>query len=349
MPRRGWITCKRADIRRASFRRCLSFAKLPRVITSVAARTLSRGLTILSGLVAFLIPINAARGAEGQSSYYFPGTVSFGTAFEQPDSRGPSRGVQLISQGLLLGATVNHAIHAFAAYELNLVLYTLPKPVLGAQFQFGGYLPIGFSRVSFEGISQHDFGFADIGLIPVGLYWHTRACSTAPCPGFHFKLAEGVFLPTGRYSSDRAVSVGRNYYAFDTSLAASWFSGDAQNQIGPLPGTEITVVPGILLNERNTATDYRTGSEFHADFMINQFLNPGLAVGAQGYYYDQVSDDTGAGAIFGPQRGRATGVGPALLWQPIGGVSVVAKWLIDLHAVNRPKANYGQATVALVF
>ena len=45
-------------------------------------------------------------------------------------------------------------------------------------------------------------------------------------------------------------------------------------------GTEISVLPGILFNTTNPATGYHTGTEFHMDFMLNQFVMPSVAIGA---------------------------------------------------------------------
>ncbi len=49
-------------------------------------------------------------------------------------------------------------------------------------------------------------------------------------------------------------------------------------------GTEISVMPGILFNSKNPATDYKSGTEFHVDIAVNQFLKKNLAVGLHGYY-----------------------------------------------------------------
>ena len=111
-------------------------------------------------------------------------------------------------------------------------------------------------------------------------------------------------------------------------------------------------MPGILLNTENNVTNYKTGNEFHVDFTLNQFLAKNFAIGAQGYYYKQVTGDSGDGAKLGDFKGESYGFGPALMWQPSfdkGNLTVIGKWIFDSHHENRMKGNYGQLVIAKSF
>jgi len=94
---------------------------------------------------------------------------------------------------------------------------------------------------------------------------------------FNVKVSQFIVAPTGHYDPTNVLNVGRDYWASTRS--------------SPSPGStrraarEISVLPGILFNTTNPATDYRTGTEFHLDFMLNQFVMPSVAIGAQGYWY----------------------------------------------------------------
>ena len=65
----------------------------------------------------------------------------------------------------------------------------------------------------------------------------------------------------------------------------------------------------------------------------------GLAgVGVNGFWYDQITGDSGSGATFGDFEGRTTGVGPVLSYVfKIGKVDMIAevKWLHELETTNR--------------
>ena len=106
-----------------------------------------------------------------------------------------------------------------------------------------------------------------------------------------------VIAPTGHYDTNAVINVGRNYWAFDTQLALTWFD--------KATGTELSVLSGLMINTMNPATVYRTGTEFHLDFMANQFVAKDIAVGVHGAWYKQIEGDSGAGATLGPFMGES--------------------------------------------
>ena len=121
-------------------------------------------------------------------------------------------------------------------------------------------------------------------------------------------------------------------------------------------------MPGILFNSKNPGTHYKTGNEFHLDFSLNQFLAKNFALGAQGYWYKQVTEDSGSGTdLVDPRgethdlsefKGESYGFGPALLWQPgfdNGRLAVIGKWVFDSHHENRMKGDYGQLVISRKF
>lgn len=67
------------------------------------------------------------------------------------------------------------------------------------------------------------------------------------------------------------------------------------------------------MNTENELTDYRTGSEYHLDAMINQFLSRELAIGFHFYTYQQLTRDSGTPPALGGIKGQSVGVGPQVL------------------------------------
>ncbi len=146
------------------------------------------------------------------------------------------------------------------------------------------------------------------------------------------------------YDLDKAVNLGRNYWGFDTTAASTYFNADI--------GTEVSIAPGILANKRNDDTNYRTGAEFHLDFTANQFLFESLAIGVRGYFYRQVTGDSGSGAVLGDFKGEAVGVGPGFIWLPKfaeGKLVVQGKWMTDVHSENRFDSDYATLTISWTF
>ena len=96
---------------------------------------------------------------------------------------------------------------------------------------------------------------------------------------------------------------------------------------------------GYTVNFRNPATDYTTGNEFHLEYFIGQHLPKGFALGLAGYYYQQVTGDTGAGARLGPFKGTTVALGPCLTYNTeIAGnpVGVNLRYYNELYVKNRP-------------
>jgi hypothetical protein len=306
---------------------------------------MSAALIITSSMSA--VPSHASEGA---SSYYFAGSFgSFLTAVP------PEVGFTAASQTLLFGGHAQRAVlsgraafgvNIFALYEYLSGSYVFEPKILGGRLQVGAAAPVvgtlsatvSFDAGRFGTFSRgaSDTGFGDLLLNPLALYWTFGELNV--------KLAQWVVAPTGRYNVNKVFNVGRNYWAFDTQLGVTWFH--------KATGTELTVLPGIMLNTTNPDTDYTTGPEFHLDFMANQFLAPTFSIGLQGYWYKQIGPDTGKGAVFGAFMGESFGLGPALLWTPEvfqGRGAIVLKWLHDISNTNRLNGDWGQVAISWRF
>ena len=301
---------------------------------------------VLASVITMAVALgtNDVQAAEGAASNYFPG--AYGDFFV---SVAPDPGPVFVDLSLFYSAdvsaavlqgTVNASLDTHAYYNLLMGLYVWDAPDLNGRFAMGGYLPLGYASLDASigplSVSDEEFNLGDVGIIPASFYWNSG--------NFHVNLYELIVAPTGQYSTGNVVNIGRNYWSFDSVMALTWFN--------PESGTELSVVPGIMFNTRNEATDYKTGTEFHVDFMANQFLSETFAIGAHGYYYNQLSGDSGTGALLGAFQGESFGLGPAFAWIPPAGggkVSITGKWLHDLHSENRLKADYGELTIAVTF
>ena len=298
-------------------------------------------IAILVSCLVIMQPV--AQATEGASSYYFPGSsTTFAVAVA------PKPGFMVANQMLIYSGTAEKAVlggrerlslKASAVYNYMGGSYTFDKPVLGGKkLQVGAYIPVGYMdlEASLGSLSGERSSRTRIGdtMLSAALFWKQG--------DLHYKLNQTIMVPTGAYSKDQIANVGRNYWGFDTSLSLMW--------LNLKKGWEISITPGIMMNTRNKATDYQSGNEFHVDFAINKhYFAKHYAVGLHGYYYHQVSGDSGGGALLGSFKGESFGIGPAVLWTPKvakGDVVVMAKWLHDFHNSNRLQGNYGILTVA---
>jgi len=168
------------------------------------------------------------------------------------------------------------------------------------------------------------------------------------CPWRDLELtvAPGVRPPTGIYDKNRLLNTGRNYWAFDNTVAYTWLHAKR--------GHEVSLSLGYIFNTTNPVTKYTTGNEFHLDWLVGQHFNERrFGVGATGYWYIQTTNDQG------PLPGRlrpdkfdaqGVGVGAAVLWTPkVFGkdVNLIAKWIHDLYTKRRFEGDLFMISVAL--
>jgi hypothetical protein len=302
----------------------------------------------LIAILLTLLFVETAQAGEGASSNYIPGAYGSLLVGMAPEPGPVVASVNLFYSGStdisVRQGRVDTNINANAFYSLAQGLYVWDAPEIGGRFAIGGYVPLGYSAASGEldglvlniPFKEDESGLGDIGIIPASIYWNND--------NFHFNLYELIIAPTGVYNASDSVYVGRNYWSFDSILATTWFN--------PESGTELSAVGGIMVNTENNATNYRTGTELHVDLVANQFISENVALGLRGYYYTQLTGDSGSGAILGDFKGEAFGAGFGVSWIPSasnGNVAVSASWIRDLYSQRRLGADYATFSVSLQF
>lgn len=168
------------------------------------------------------------------------------------------------------------------------------------------------------------------------LYWgHGR---------FHYSLNNYIVTPTGDYDEDDLANTGLNYWTFEVDVAATYLNEET--------GQDYSVVVGYGYNTENQDTDYQSGDEVHLDFVLNQFFSESFGVGLNGYFYRQISADSGDGALLGSFKGEGAGIGPAMYYsKEIAGRQTyfIAKWFHDYHTDNRVKGDYAYLSFVMSF
>lgn len=215
--------------------------------------------------------------------------------------------------------------------------YTFETPLLGGQFS-----------LSLLGIGGRSEGSVDLTL--TGPRGNTVSGSrTETLTGFGDLLPQATLkwndgvnnymtyvtgnVPIGAYDPNRLANLGLGHGAIDAGGGYTYFN--------PTTGREASVVAGLTYNFENPDTNYRNGVDFHIDWGASQFVNQRLFVGVAGYYFQQITGDTGEGAVLGDFKSRVAGIGPQLGYLfPIGeelqgALSAKAYW--EFAAQNRPE------------
>jgi hypothetical protein len=310
-------------------------------------------------LTANLWP-SALRAEEGAGGHYMPGaTATFidalpgKPAFVIADAFTYYNGSAGASQPLEFGGLLTLNGHATAYADTLLGLYETPLRLLGGNYVAGLLIPYVWMEVDgqvqrtgplggTQTISVHDTanGIGDLLLYPFMLGW-TDALD------LKYDVRLGIYAPTGPYDIGRLANTGRNYWTFEPSASLSWLSTKI--------GTEISLFAGFDINTKNNATDYQSGEVFHLEGTLAQhlpLLRGFIGGGANGFYYQQISGDSGSGATLGGFEGRTVGVGPVVSYgHKVGKVDFAAevKWLPELEVEKRLKGDYVWVKVGVVF
>ena len=297
-------------------------------------------LLLLIVVVVSLGNCRYAFAAEGASSHYLPGLAGdIGIAVASPKPGWQTSSSFFYQTGNAGTAVLQGRVDFSLDMDLFLVIpamsYTFDKHVLGGTYTVSAAVPFGYANLSarLSGFGAavetkaNSFNLSDMSINPIQLNWQAN--------NFYFKLGESVIVPTGAYDKNDLVNLGRNYWSFDTIGALTW--------LDPKLGTEVSIAPGIMFNTKNNDTDYKTGDEFHVDFVVNQFLMETFAVGLRGYYYKQITGDSGNGARLGDFKSESLGIGPGFAWMPSfakGDFTLLGKWVRDVQSENRFDSDY---------
>jgi hypothetical protein len=298
-------------------------------------------LTALGSIVAlsFTVTLKAEEGGAGQ---YLPGAFSSSVDMS-PNLPGFAVGTDFLfyNGDFSASRTLPVAGRLVAGLEANVYLwdiamaYTFEPKVLGAHYTLGLCVPYVWmdatANASLGGpgrtIKDSTSDLSDIVLVPVGLNW------TFGQVQLNFQSL--VYAPTGSFESGRLANAGKNHWLFDQTIGASFMSQKT--------GTEVTAFFGYAISTENPATNYRNGDIIHLEGVVQQFLPLGskttlLGIGANAFFYQQVTGDSGSGATLGDFEGRTAGVGPVLTFIHLEGksaLSVQFKWLPELSTERR--------------
>jgi hypothetical protein len=138
-------------------------------------------------------------------------------------------------------------------------------------------------------------------------------------------------IPVGKYDSNDLANIGLGHGAIDGGVGYTYFD--------PKAGHEFSATFGVTGNLKNQSTGYTSGIDSHLDLGASQFLSKQLMVGLVGYYYQQLTADSGCAPVLCPFKSRVAGVGPQIGYIfPVAGMQgyLNLKGYKEFDAENRP-------------
>jgi hypothetical protein len=309
----------------------------------------------IAALGVFLRLAGPVFGEEGGAGDYIPGTYA-SLINITPNKPGFAAGAGYLfytgsfsgGKALPFGGVLAANISADVSLADISLTYTFRPTILGAHYTVSLSIPYVWvdveAKVSLnprlfqsiignrtKTVQDGTNGLSDIFFVPFALNWTFGDLQINP----------QIFIvaPTGDYQKGVLANAGKNHWMFDTLLGLSYFSHKT--------GTEFTMFGGFAVSTEDPATDYRNGDVFHLEATLQQFLPLSkqtlIGVGANTFYYQQVTDDSGKGAVIGPNDGTDIGVGPVVTLihtTPKCNFSVQAKWLPEVYTKARLSGNW---------
>jgi len=312
-------------------------------LKAARARRAARGIavSIAAAMALSAAPISAHADEKGVS-FWLPGLFgSFasvpgspgwsGTAVYYHTSVGSSAGANFQQGGKVvagLGGQGDIALYG--------VTYTFAQPIVGGQFALSMYNIAGRNAADVSATLTGPFGrqisgsrsdsltaFGD--LIPQAtLKWNNGVNN--------FMIYGTGDIPVGSYDPNRLANLGIGHGAVD--------GGAGYSYLNPATGWEFSATGGLTYNFENMSTNYQNGIDGHLDWGISRFLTQQFDVGAVGYFYQQLTGDSGSGDRIGAFESSVAAIGgQANYLFPIGdklkGVAGL-KIYKEVYSQNRP-------------
>jgi hypothetical protein len=178
--------------------------------------------------------------------------------------------------------------------------------------------------------------FNDAVVTPFIVGWHSGY--------LHWNVSTSVWTPIGAYDKNRLANTGRNSWAWSPQFGVTY--------LDPQSGWELSGAAIYVINFINPDTNYRSGNTAHIDFAAGKMLTPQFKVGLVGYYAQQVTADSGPGAIAGERKLRVAGIGPGVTYSfsiSQAAVNLVAKYYREFDAQNTTQGDAGNLSVRISF
>jgi len=315
------------------------------------ARRLTQNLYVLCAGIVLCVGGQSAQASEGGGSLYIPG-------LNVPDGGVlPPEGVfidntQLFYSGrqaggvkTSIGGNVAVGVKAKIWGDFLTGLWVTPWQIMGGRFALSVSVPFGDPYVQAGailsgpvlnklvghpvgvGASDSYLNFGD-PVVSASLGWNSG--------NWFWKGGAAVSIPAGAYRPGELSNLAFNRWIGDFTWGVSYIDKEI--------GIDLSAVAGFTLNGTNSATDYRTGNEFHIDVSATKNLTKELSVGVIGSYYQQITGDSGSGATLGPYKGRDTAIGGTVGYTFMVGpvpISTRVKLLREIDVKNRPQGTIG--------
>ncbi len=300
---------------------------------------------LLACSLAWTLLAGHARASESAASLYLLGSGGPGAAVTPPYKGLYFDNVGYFYDGgaggsktFVVGGKVVADLSAQVAADFATALWVPTNHFLGGVLAIGAALPVGHPSVEAAAFLTGPLGNRFSAARTDSAWLVGDPIGTALVGWTHGKLAYqlGAMLnvPIGQYREGQLANLAFHRWAGDASFAATWHDNAT--------GWDVSGKAGVTFNGTNTATQYTTGTELHLEAAIEKTFGRAISLGVQGYYFDQLTGDSGPGAILGPFKGQVVGLGATAAHTFLLGkypATLRVRGMTEFDATNRLEGN----------
>ena len=295
-----------------------------------AMRIASAALLVV-GLIAIQdAMLGSARADEDGFSFWIPGffgslaaaplqpgwsvmSILYNTNVSASGNAAVAREITIGQFNPKININVNANVHANFTVGFVAPSYTFATPVLGGQATAILLFGYGNNDTSLNASATASTDLAPFSITRSVALSQDTAGFTDLIPMFTDRWNAGVNnymvyitgdIPVGLYSTSNLANIGLGHGAIDGGVGYTYFD--------PKTGHEFSAVLGFTGNFENFATKYTSGIDSHLDWGASQFFTKQLQVGLVGYFYEQLTGDSGCAPVLCPFKSRVIGIGPQI-------------------------------------
>lgn len=209
--------------------------------------------------------------------------------------------------------------HARAGAWAPKIAHAWGVRLLGGTLVSSAAIPLLYVTMTVPGAKGSKTGFGNADIEPVAIaYSHGD---------WHWWYAVDLLPPSLSYNKNAWLNIGQHNFAYAPAGAFTYL---------PKHGSaEFSSKFLYFINSTDPATNYRSGREFLWEYDVMKKINKHLTIGANGFWYQQLTDDRQNGLVVGDgNRGRDVGIGPQVKYQ-FGRYVFAAKYEKDTLVQNR--------------
>jgi hypothetical protein len=176
-------------------------------------------------------------------------------------------------------------------------IYITDYEILGAKYGADVVLPFVYTDFKMTGLRNRAFGLGDLNFEPLLLSWNREKYDAA--------FGYSVWAPSGEFDLTRPAKPGKGYWSQMLTLGGTYYMDQEKTWA-------VSALNRYEFHHRNKDVQTTAGDTYSLEFGLSKSLRKTIDVGLVGYYQQQVTVDSGPGAVLPKVRDHVIALGPEI-------------------------------------